>query len=169
MEEKPDALSRTRPGRYREEKKMLLTGKTAVISGAASKRGIGRATAELFAQHGARVAILDLDNQAAQEAAASLPKVEHGDHIGIRCNVADRASCDAASAATIAAFGAVNILINNAGITQPVKTLDITGADWERIVSVNMTVAPVRPAVAAEPSTETKAISTYSCTPSGIP
>ncbi len=118
---------------------MLLTGKTAVISGAASKRGIGRATAELFAQHGARVAILDLDNQAAQEAAASLPKVEHGDHIGIRCNVADRASCDAASAATIAAFGAVNILINNAGITQPVKTLDITGADWERIVSVNMT------------------------------
>ncbi|NKL66864.1 SDR family NAD(P)-dependent oxidoreductase [Rhizobium leguminosarum] len=118
---------------------MLLIGRTAVISGAASKRGIGRATAELFAEHGARVAILDLDAAAADEAAAALPKVEHGEHIGVRCDVADRASCEAASSATIAAFGAINILINNAGITQPVKTLDISGKDWERIVSVNMT------------------------------
>ena len=63
---------------------MLLTGKTAVISGAASARGIGRATARLFAEHGARVAILDLDRAGVSEAAASLPSEEH---IGLACDV----------------------------------------------------------------------------------
>ena len=118
---------------------MLLNGKTAVISGAASKRGIGRATAELFARHGARVAIVDLDEAGSIEAAASLEKVDGGEHLGVGGNVADRASCEAAAQKVIAAFGKIDILINNAGITQPVKTLDITGADWQRIVDVNMT------------------------------
>lgn len=118
---------------------MLLKGKTAVISGAASKRGIGRATAELFAEHGARVAILDLDEAASAEAAASIAAVEGGAHLGVACDVTARASCDAAIARVIDAFGKIDILINNAGITQPVKTLDITGEDWERIVAVNMT------------------------------
>ncbi len=118
---------------------MLLIGKTAVISGAASKRGIGRATAQLFAEHGARVAILDIDADAAAEAAAELPNVDTGGHIGLRCDVADKHSCSKAAAEVITAFGAVNVLINNAGITQPVTTLDITEADWQKIVSVNMT------------------------------
>ncbi|MGK9287016.1 SDR family NAD(P)-dependent oxidoreductase [Sinorhizobium meliloti] len=118
---------------------MLLRGKTAVISGAASRRGIGRATAELFAEHGARVAILDLDEDAASEAAGALKPVAEGAHIGLRCDVADRQSCQAAAAAAIEVFGAVNVLVNNAGITQPVKTLEISDADWQRIVAVNMT------------------------------
>lgn len=71
---------------------MLLKGKTAVISGAASKRGIGRATAELFAEHGARVAILDLDEAASAEAAASIAAVEGGAHLGVACDVTARAS-----------------------------------------------------------------------------
>ena len=118
---------------------MLLNGKSAAISGAASKRGIGRATAQLFAEHGARVAILDIDADAAAEAAASLPGVAAGAHLGLRCDVADRGSCEDAASKVIASFGSVNALINNAGITQPVKTLDITEGDWERIVAVNMT------------------------------
>ncbi len=115
---------------------MLLTGKTAVISGAASRRGIGRATAELFAEHGARVAILDLDAAGAAEAAASLPGEGH---VGLGCDVTSKASCEDAARQTIEAFGRIEILVNNAGITQPVKTLDITEADWHRIVDVNMT------------------------------
>ncbi|MBB5539106.1 SDR family NAD(P)-dependent oxidoreductase [Rhizobium giardinii] len=118
---------------------MLLKGKTAVISGAASKRGIGRATAELFAEHGARLAILDLDGESAKEAAQTLPVNDQGSHIGLRCDVSNKAECDSAAQAVVSAFGKVDVLINNAGITQPVKTLDITEADWHRIVDVNMT------------------------------
>jgi NAD(P)-dependent dehydrogenase (short-subunit alcohol dehydrogenase family) len=113
---------------------MLLSGKTAVISGAASRRGIGLATARRFAAEGAKVAILDIDGAAATDAASTLGK----DHIGVACDVADRASCAAAVESVIAEFGRIDILINNAGITQPVKFLDITSADWERIQDVNL-------------------------------
>ena len=114
---------------------MLLNGKTAAISGAASPRGIGFATARLFAQHGARVAVLDLDEAGAQRAAAEL-----GDgHIGLHCDVASRESCQEAARQAIEAFGQVDILVNNAGITQPVKVMEITEADWRRVVDVNMT------------------------------
>ncbi len=115
---------------------MLLTGKTAAISGAASARGIGRATAQLFAEHGARVAILDLDGAASADAAASLPGEGH---VGIACDVTDKAACERAAAGAVGSFGRVDILINNAGITQPVKTLDIDAASWRRIVDVNLT------------------------------
>ena len=114
---------------------MLLNGKTAVISGAASPRGIGLATARLFAQHGARVAILDLDGAGAERAATGLGE----GHIGLVCDVADRGSCEAAAGRAIEALGVVDVLINNAGITQPVKVMDITEADWRRVVDVNLT------------------------------
>ena len=114
---------------------MLLEGKVAAISGAASRRGIGFATARLFAAHGARVAILDLDEQGAKDAAASL-----GDgHLGIGCNVADLDGCKRAADLAISTFGQVDILLNNAGITQPVKTMEIDEASWRRILDVNLT------------------------------
>lgn len=113
---------------------MLLSGKTAVISGGASPRGIGMAAARLMAMEGARVAILDLDESQSVEAAQSL-----GDgHIGIACNVADAEACKAAASRVIDEFGHIDILCNNAGITQPVKTLEIGAADWERILDVNL-------------------------------
>ncbi len=113
---------------------MLLQGKTAMISGAAGPRGIGLATARLFAAHGARVAILDLDLNSAHEAAASL-----GDgHIGLRCDVTDAGACRSALDVVLQRFGALDILINNAGITQPVKTLEIDEASWQRILDVNL-------------------------------
>ncbi len=112
---------------------MLLGGKTAVISGAASLRGIGRATAKLFAQHGARVAILDIDGEAARQAAVDLGP----GHLGLPCDVADKASCEAAADAVLKIFGHADILINNAGVTQPVKTLEIDQASWDRILDIN--------------------------------
>jgi NAD(P)-dependent dehydrogenase (short-subunit alcohol dehydrogenase family) len=114
---------------------MLLQNKTAIISGAASPRGIGFATARIFAQHGARVAILDLDEAGAKRAAQELGNA----HIGVACNVTERESCQAAAQQVLSAFGTADILVNNAGVTQPVKTMDITEADWRRIVDVNMT------------------------------
>lgn len=113
---------------------MLLEGKIAIVTGAASARGIGRATAQAFAAHGAKVAILDLDLQAARDAAAQL-----GDgHLGLAANVADEAQVRDAVAEVLAHFGRIDVLVNNAGITQPVKTLDITGKDYDRILDVNL-------------------------------
>ena len=114
---------------------VLLQSKTAVISGAASRRGIGLATARLFAAQGAKVAILDIDLNSAHEAAASLGN----GHIGLRCDVTDAEACKSATAAVLDKFGGIDILINNAGITQPVKTLDIDAKSWQRIVDVNLT------------------------------
>ena len=113
---------------------MLLSGKTAVVSGAAGPRGIGLATARLFAAQGARVAILDLDQDQSDEAARSLG----GGHIGITCNVADAEACNRAAAIAIREFGHIDILINNAGITQPLKIMEIDGESWERVLGVNL-------------------------------
>nr|WP_305123349.1 glucose 1-dehydrogenase [Roseomonas sp. GC11] len=113
----------------------MLSDKTAIISGAASTRGIGRATAKLFAQHGARVAILDLDADGAAAAARDLGE----GHIGLGCDVADLVSCRQAVEQAIGYFGKVDVLINNAGITQPLKLLEIAPENWDRVVDVNMT------------------------------
>jgi NAD(P)-dependent dehydrogenase (short-subunit alcohol dehydrogenase family) len=117
---------------------MLLRGKTAIISGAASLRGIGLATARRFVAEGARVAILDIDGPAAEAAARSLEQTAGETHLGLACDVADQKSCANAADAVIETFGQIDILINNAGITQPVKFLEITPADWERIQDVNL-------------------------------
>jgi NAD(P)-dependent dehydrogenase (short-subunit alcohol dehydrogenase family) len=113
---------------------MILKGKTAIISGAASMRGIGLATARLFAEQGAKVAIVDIDGSAAVAAAASIGP----DHLGLGCDVTDLASCKQAVATTLDKFGHIDILINNAGITQPVKLMEIDAWDWDRILDVNL-------------------------------
>ncbi len=113
---------------------MLLSGRTAVITGAASLRGIGRRTAQLFAAQGARVAVLDLDAQAAAEAAASL-----GDgHLGLACDVTQREQCERAAREILAAFGQVDSLINNAGISQPLKIMDIGPENYEAVTDVSL-------------------------------
>jgi NAD(P)-dependent dehydrogenase (short-subunit alcohol dehydrogenase family) len=117
---------------------MLLRGKTAIITGAASARGIGLATAKRFVEEGARVAILDIDGDAAQAAAKGLEQTGNQSHIGVACNVADQDSCNKAVETVIKQFGQIDILINNAGITQPVKFLDIKPGDWDRVQDVNL-------------------------------
>jgi NAD(P)-dependent dehydrogenase (short-subunit alcohol dehydrogenase family) len=113
---------------------MLLTDKVAVITGGAGINGLGFATARLLAAHGAKVAVLDLDRAGPKGAAERI-----GDgHLGVVADVTDKASCDAAAAAVLSAFGRIDVLVNNAGITQAAKTLDITGADYDRILDVSL-------------------------------
>lgn len=113
---------------------MLLQGKVAAISGAASARGIGRATAKIFAEHGAKIAILDVDAAGAQAAAAELGP----DHLGLGCDVTDPASCKAAAEAVLARYDRCDILLNNAGITQPFKLMEISAANWDKVIDVNL-------------------------------
>ena len=112
----------------------LLAGKFAVITGAASKRGLGKATAKLFAEHGATVAVLDLDEAAAKEAAADLGP----QHVGMACNVTDLEGAKAVIDALIARWGQIDILVNNAGITQPLKIMDIGPANYDAVLDVNL-------------------------------
>ena len=113
---------------------MLLKDQIAIITGGAGVNGLGFATARLMAAQGARVAILDLERADPAAAAAQLG----AGHIGLVADVTDKASCDAATAAVLQAFGRIDTLVNNAGITQPVKTLEITGADYDRILDVSL-------------------------------
>ncbi|WP_439122130.1 SDR family NAD(P)-dependent oxidoreductase [Marivita sp.] len=112
----------------------LLDGQIAIITGAASARGLGKATARLFASHGARIVILDLDAAQAEDAAADI-----GDgNLGLACDVTHKPDCDAAATTVLEAFGQIDILVNNAGITQPLKIMDITHENYDAVLDVNL-------------------------------
>jgi NAD(P)-dependent dehydrogenase (short-subunit alcohol dehydrogenase family) len=113
---------------------MLLANKVCVITGAASRRGIGRATAKLFALHGGRSIILDLDAEQASAAASELGEA----HRGIACDVTDKNSCVAAIERVVGEFGQVDVLINNAGITQPLKFMDIAPENYDAVLDVSL-------------------------------
>lgn len=113
---------------------MLLENKVAIVTGAARPRGIGLATARLFAEHGARVAILDLDADEARAAAASLGP----DHLGVACDVSRRDDCQAAVEQVVAHYGALDTLVNNAGVTQKRGVMEVTDEDYERVLDTNL-------------------------------
>jgi len=112
-----------------------LENQVAIVTGAS--QGIGAACAERLSQDGAAVALWDVDDARGQALAASL--VERGRRaIYQHCNVAVKAEVDAALAATLAAFGRVDALINNAGIFKAANFLDITEADWDAVIDINL-------------------------------
>ena len=113
---------------------MMLENKVVIVTGAASPRGIGKATASALAAQGARVVILDLRQADAERAALDLGE----DHLGIACDVTDRAACQQAARAALEKYGRIDGLINNAGITQPLRTLDIQPANFDAVVDVNL-------------------------------
>ncbi len=110
----------------------LLQGRVAVITGASRARGIGLATAKLFAEHGAKVALLDLDAAEAQAAATALGP----DHIGLACDVRDAAACQAAIDDTQRRLGPIDVLVNNAGLTQRRGVMEVTAQDYADITDV---------------------------------
>lgn len=113
---------------------MLLKDKVAVITGGAGLNGLGYATARMMAAQGARVAILDLEQANPAAAAAQLG----AGHIGVVANVTDKAACERAAREVVAQLGQIDILFNNAGITQPRKTLDITASDYDAVLDVSL-------------------------------
>jgi NAD(P)-dependent dehydrogenase (short-subunit alcohol dehydrogenase family) len=113
---------------------MLLSNKTCIITGAASARGIGRATARLFALHGGRAIILDLNGDQATAAASEL-----GDaHRGYACDVTDKESCIAAVGRVVEEFGRIDVLVNNAGIFRAADFLEVSEDDFDAVIRVNI-------------------------------
>ena len=113
---------------------MLLEGKTAIITGAASPRGIGKATAQLFAEHGARVAIVDLAAADPQTAAADIGR----EHRGYACDVRDKAGCAATVRQIIGDLGQVDVLVNNAAISRANPMMEISPEDYDEVMDVNL-------------------------------
>lgn len=112
----------------------LLNNKNVIVTGAASVRGLGKAAARMCADHGATVAILDLDADEAQAAAADLGE----GHIGLACDVTDKDACNAATQTLLNEWGQIHTLVNNAGITQPLKIMDIEPHNYEAVTDVNL-------------------------------
>jgi 3-oxoacyl-[acyl-carrier protein] reductase len=111
-------------------------GRVAVVTGAA--RGIGFGTATRFAEEGASVAVLDLDESAAAEAAAKLPLADGAKSVGIGCDVADSASADAAVERVVAELGGIHVLVNNAGVTRDNLLFKMTDDDWDMVMNVHL-------------------------------
>jgi len=114
---------------------MLLKDRIAIITGAASRRGLGLATARLFAEHGAVCFLLDLD---ADEAAGAAAGLAGPGHQGLRCDVTREDECRAAAARVLDDHGRIDILVNNAGITQPVRIMDVDRESYDRVLDVSL-------------------------------
>lgn len=111
---------------------------TAIVTGAGSRRGIGRATAYALAAAGWNVAVLDLDEAGAKETAGDVAAAHGVTSLGVACDVTDETSVDGALATVGATLPPVGALVNNAGITSPVPFLEVTDAEWDRVFAVNV-------------------------------
>ena len=112
---------------------MKLEDKVAIVTGAAS--GFGRAIAERFALEGARVVAADINGEGVRELAAG-----YGDNVvAVACDVSRKADVDAMVRVATEAFGGLDIVVNNAGITHRTQPLlDVSEAEFDRIYAVNV-------------------------------
>jgi 2-hydroxycyclohexanecarboxyl-CoA dehydrogenase len=113
--------------------------RTAVLTGAASPRGIGRATAEMLASQGWAVAILDIDGSAARKAAEEITDVYGVPAVGVGADVSDQATVNAAIDEVESTLPPIVGLANLAGISSPTEFMDETLEAWERVFKINMT------------------------------
>lgn len=111
---------------------MRFAGRTAVVTGAA--QGIGAATADKLAGEGAKVALLDINLEAAQAAADKID----GETIALKCDVSKREDVENAMAATVERFGSLDILVSNAGITRDNLIHKMTDEDWDLVIDIHL-------------------------------
>ncbi len=113
----------------------LLDGRVALITGGAS--GQGRAAAQLFASHGAAVAVADVNHDGNAGTVALIEK-DGGQALAIAADVSRRADCDDMVAATVAAFGRLDVLYNNAAVQMSGRLVDCTEEQWDLTIATNL-------------------------------
>jgi len=112
-----------------------LRGRTVLITGAGS--GIGRQTALTFAEEGAHVAILDVD-EACAAGTADAVRAAGGSALALRCDIRAADEVENAVQTVLAEFGKIDVLVNNAGIARDVTLLKMTEDQWDLVMDVNM-------------------------------
>ncbi len=123
-----------------------LKDKVAIVTGGAA--GIGQASAILFAEEGARVVVADVDQAQGDQTVAQI-KINGGDAVFVRCDVSSEDDARGLSEETLAAFGRIDILVNNAAVFV-LKGLEATVEDWQRSLSVNVVGASLVSRYASE-------------------
>lgn len=114
-----------------------FNGQVVIVTGSGSPKGIGRTIAQTFARQGATVVLTDI-NQEGLDANVREIEALGGKAYGVAGNICDKASVDALIADVMAKYGRIDVLVNNAGISQKVTVADMTMADIQRIFNVNM-------------------------------
>jgi NAD(P)-dependent dehydrogenase (short-subunit alcohol dehydrogenase family) len=121
---------------------MLLKDKICVIVGAASLRGIGYATAELFARNGAKLLVVDvaMDRPAIDAITASIKRATGApaEVRGMMCDIQKSSDCDRVIEEAVSAYGTVDALVNCAGVVKAQPLLSITEADYDRMLDINL-------------------------------
>lgn len=121
---------------------MLLKDKICVIVGAASLRGIGYATAELFARHGSKLVVVDveMDGPAIDAIRSSIEGAigAAAEIHGVKCDIQSATDCDRVVDEAVSAYGTVDVLVNCAGVVKAQPLLSISEADYDRILDVNL-------------------------------
>lgn len=114
--------------------------RTAVITGAGSERGIGRETGRHLAAAGFAVAVVDIDESAAEDAAVAIGEEHDVETLGIVADVTDAGSVDRAiGVVESSSLPPIGALVNNAGITRPTRFVDIDRAEWDLVFEINVT------------------------------
>lgn len=113
-----------------DRKVVLITGGCA---------GIGRALAMRFAQGGARLVLLDLDQAALDSLAQHLRDHLNAETLALRCDVADAAAVQAAVALAVEQFGGIDVLINNAGLGTSKRLVEMADDEWHKVIDVTLT------------------------------
>jgi NAD(P)-dependent dehydrogenase (short-subunit alcohol dehydrogenase family) len=114
---------------------MRLTGKYGIVTGAGS--GIGRAVALGFAREGAGVVVADVDPSRADETARAIEEAD-GQALAVQVDVSSSASVAALLDAAVARFARIDVLFNNAGVSSRAPFLEMTEAEWDRVLDTNL-------------------------------
>ena len=112
-----------------------LAGKSAVVTGAG--RGLGAEVAELFARQGARVVVSDVDAASADTTASRILDAG-GEAFGLRADVTSEEDAERLAAVAAERFGALDVLVNNAGIASAGTVCEVTPEEWDRVMAINL-------------------------------
>ena len=113
---------------------MRLKNKIAIVTGAA--QGIGEGIALMFADEGAKVVVVDINQEKASQTSQSI-QAKGGDSIAFQADVSNRAEVAEVVAKTVDKYGKIDILVNNAGAAAFQPFMDITDKDWDKILDTN--------------------------------
>ncbi|MFC4456224.1 SDR family oxidoreductase [Deinococcus sonorensis] len=130
------AIPRTDPSPLPAVSARRFEDRTVLVTGAAS--GIGLATALRFAQEGARVVIADLHADQAQAAAEKAKAAGAQDALALACDVSDEQQVQACVRQTVERFGGLDVVVNNAGLMTFKPIVELSGADWSRVLGVDL-------------------------------